>query len=274
MSESLASFRDLKGIGPATEARLHEAGIYTWEALATVATALAAVRGNGDTLRDVANLVAERRGEAGGRPAPRLPDGERHEAFVLRMALAGDGEPRRSTVTHVRSMAEQVWAGWTPAELARFVEAHAGVRAEPAAPAEPAPAEPHEEPVGRARQGRAPRRAPSTEHVLVLDAGTAIGGAGRDVDLVVANTRAAGAGFGYRATLAARPLGAGDRGWTAIATQAGTGSADRDLALRFPEAPLPHGVQRLQLRLELSLPASTSRSPALTLATPEAAGVS
>ena len=67
MGDSLASFRDLKGIGPATEARLHEAGIYTWEALAAAATALAAVRGEGDTLRDVANAVAARRAEAGKR---------------------------------------------------------------------------------------------------------------------------------------------------------------------------------------------------------------
>ena len=54
MGESLASFRELKGIGPATEARLHESGILTWETLAVAATALAAVHGEGETLRDVA----------------------------------------------------------------------------------------------------------------------------------------------------------------------------------------------------------------------------
>ncbi len=48
MSQSLASLRDLKGIGPATEARLHKAGVYTWEALGAAASALAAVRGDGD----------------------------------------------------------------------------------------------------------------------------------------------------------------------------------------------------------------------------------
>ena len=32
MSDVLASFRELKGIGPATEAKLHEAGVYTWAA--------------------------------------------------------------------------------------------------------------------------------------------------------------------------------------------------------------------------------------------------
>ena len=271
MSESLASFRDLKGIGPATEARLHEAGIYTWEALATAATALAAVRGNGDTLRDVANLVAERRGEAGGPAAPRLPGAEHLEAFVLRIALTGDGEPQRCTATHVRTMAEEVWAGWNPAELARFVEQHAGVRPAPAAPESRRRSARRRHPGALRHHGRAT----STEHLVVLDAGKAIGGAGRDVELVVGDTRAAKAGFGYRATLAARPLGAGGGtvGWAALASQSGTGSPDRDLTLRFAEVRLPQGIQRLQLRLEISLPAPAARPPALTLASAAPAAV-
>src|SRR5580693_4449328 len=110
MSESLASFRDLKGIGPATEARLHEAGVYTWEALGAAASALAAVCASGDTLREVANLAAAQRTGAGGQPALRLPGGERLEAFVLRMTLAADGDPRRCIVTHVRTVAERAWA--------------------------------------------------------------------------------------------------------------------------------------------------------------------
>lgn len=118
MGESLASFRDLKGIGPATEARLHETGIYTWEALAAAAAALASVRGHGDTLREIASAVAARRTEADGDDNPRPPDGERLEAFVLRMSLTADGVPQRSEVTHVRTMAEQAWSGWRPTELA------------------------------------------------------------------------------------------------------------------------------------------------------------
>jgi len=146
MSESLARFRDLQGIGPATEARLHEAGIYTWEALDAAASALAAVRGNGDTLREVAGLVAARRSEAEGQAALRLPGGERLEAFILRMTLAADGEP------------------------------------------------------------------------------------------------------------------------TSVASHAGTGHPVRELALRFPAVQLPAGVYRLQLRLEVNLPASAAQPPALALA--------
>ncbi len=102
MSEVLARFRDLKGIGPATEARLHEAGIYSWEALATAASALAAV-GGGSTAKEVAGLVAAQRAEAGSPQAPRAPGAERLEAFVLRLAVTGDGDVLRSTVSHVRS---------------------------------------------------------------------------------------------------------------------------------------------------------------------------
>jgi len=100
---------------------------------------------------------------------------------------------------------------------------------------------------------------PATEaRLVVLDAGKAIGGASRDIDLVVISTRAAGTDFGYRATLAARRLGAGGH--------TGTGHAARELALRFPAVRLPAGVHRLQLLLEVSMPEPARRPSALALA--------
>jgi len=269
MSESLASFRDLKGIGPATEARLYEAGVYTWEALGAAASALAAVRGNGeDTLREVANLVTTQGIEAGGQEALRLPGSEHLEAFVLRMTLTADGEPRRSTVTHVRTLTEQVWASWAPAELASFVEQHSGLLTKPSRAEEPSrDGERGSPPSQQPRASRSPQRQ-SRDHLVVLDAGKAIGGASRDIDLVVTNTRVAGADFGYRATLAARRLGAGDpgEGWTSVASHAGTAHSACELALRFPAVQLPLGVHRLQLLLEVNLPEPTHRPPALALA--------
>jgi hypothetical protein len=268
MSESLASFRDLKGIGPAIEARLHGAGIYTWEALGAAASALAAVRGDGDTLREVANLVTAQRTEAGGRAAPRLPGGERLEAFVLRMTLAADGEPRRCTMTHVRTAGEQAWAGWAPAELARFIEEHSGLRIGPAPAEEPSRDDDRASPPSRRQRASASRQRQSRDHLVVLDAGKAIGGTNRDIDLVVTNTRAAGADFDYRATLTARRLGADEtsEGWTTLASHTGTGHPAHELALRFPAIALPTGVHRLQLRLEMNLPAPTYQPPALALA--------
>lgn len=268
MGDSFASFRDLKGIGPATEARLHETGIYTWEALAVAATALASVRGEGDTPRDVANAVVARRAEAEGRgTALRLPGGgERLESFLLRIALTSDGAPQRSEVTHVRTMAEQAWAGWSPGELANFIQEHSGVRL--AAPS-------HEEPKKRGRQA-SPRerrrpdpapRPPSPDHLVVLDAGKAIGGASRDLNFVITNTRAIEGDFGYRATLAARALGTGSNGegWSTVASLAGTGSPARAVMLEFPAVQLPAGIHRLQLRIEVKLPAPSRRPPKLAL---------
>jgi hypothetical protein len=268
MSESLASFRDLKGIGPATEARLYEAGVYTWEALGAVASALAAVRGEGDSLREVASLVEARRTEAGGQAALRLPGGERLEAFVLRMTLAADGQPRRCTVTDVRTAAEQAWAGWAPAELARFIEEHSGLRTGPSPAGEPSRDGDQVPPPSQHRRSSPSPRRPGRDHLVVLDAGKAIGGASRDIDIVVTNTRAAGADFGYRATLAARPLGAGGNGggWATMGSHAGTGHAARELALRFPAVQLPAGVHRLQLLMEVNLPAPAREPPALALA--------
>ncbi len=203
MGDSFARFRDLKGIGPATEARLHESGIYTWEALAVAATALAAVRGEGDTLRDVANAVAARRAEAeDSGAAVRLPGGgERLESFLLRVALRADGAPQRCEVTHVRTMAEQAWSGWRPGELANFIQEHSGVRGGAISDVEPTQ-EDHSSPRSRRQPETTPRTPPSSNHLVVLDAGKAIGGASRDINLVITNTRAANGDFRYRATLA------------------------------------------------------------------------
>ncbi len=113
-----------------------------------------------------------------------------------------------------------------------------------------------------------PRESMSADHVVVLDAGKAIGGSSRDVTLVITNTRAIGGDFGYRATLAARRFGVGENGagWTAVGSHIGTGSPAHEVALDFPAVELPIGIHSLQLRLEVNLPAPTSRPPALALA--------
>jgi hypothetical protein len=269
MGDSFARFRDLKGIGPATEARLHEAGIYTWETLAVAATALAAVRGEGDTLRDVANAVAARRAEAGeeGSSVHQPGGGERLESFLLRVALAADGAPQRSEVIHVRTMAEHAWSGFSPGELGTFIEEHSGVRRGAASAEEPTH---DDQPLPRSRRGRgtARRTQPSPEHLVLLDAGKAIGGASRDIYLVLSKTGAANGDFDYRATLAARALGNGrnGEGWTTVGNRTGTGSASGDVVLDFPSVPLPPGIHRLQLRMEVRLPTPTRRPPALTVA--------
>jgi hypothetical protein len=85
---------------------------------------------------------------------------------------------------------------------------------------------------------------------------------------VVTDTGAAGADFDYRATLAARRLGAAHNGdsWATVASHTGTGHPADELTLRFPSVQLPAGIHRMQLRLEVSLPAPARQPPALMLA--------
>jgi hypothetical protein len=65
MSDELANFRELPGIGPTTEAQLHEAGVRTWSSLAAVLGALGHVRGVvGDALRALRQQARERASEA------------------------------------------------------------------------------------------------------------------------------------------------------------------------------------------------------------------
>ena len=129
MSEFLASFRELRGIGPASEARLHDAGLYTWTALSEVLAVLGRIGGS-LMGRWRTSPIRWPRAFGGRRTTPpRKPAGERSEAFIVRLALAPDGGPLRSSVTSVRTQTEQPWAGWSPAELLAFVEKQSGLRA-------------------------------------------------------------------------------------------------------------------------------------------------
>jgi hypothetical protein len=282
MSESLASFRELKGIGPATEARLHAAGVHTWEALAEVVETLSRLgAGTADTLRELAGQIEDRRSAAGA-GSLRRPGGERSEAFVVRIQLAGRGQPVRSTVTHVRTRTEQPLAGWSPAAVIRLIETQAGLPKAPrpdAAP-HPAPAPSAAVPDSAPAPDPAPARsapppvpaAPPvpSEHVVVLDAGRAIGGSSRTIELVVETNRVGHpASFEYRAILAGRPYGqagAEAGSWTVLASRDGRGRPPARLPLRFEGVELPPGLQRLRLELALRLAEPREQAPALALA--------
>jgi hypothetical protein len=264
MSDSLASFRELKGVGPATEARLHEAGVFTWEALSQVAAALGSVRGaTGESLHDLSGRIAEH-APAAGASGPRPPNAERNEAFIVRIIVADGGEPIRSTMTHVRTQAERSSTGWSGDELLRFIEEHAGmpVGAAPAAADERAPAD---RAASADQAATAPRRRPSRVHVAVLDAGKVIGRASRDIELDLATDVPE---LEYQATLSGRPFGGagGPSTWTTLARQAGRVAVSDRLPLRFTAVALPPGIQRLRVEVALRLPELTEDAPKLAIA--------
>jgi hypothetical protein len=262
MSESLARFRELKGVGPAIEARLHEAGVFTWEALSEVVAALASVRSaTGETLQELSGRIADK-ASAAGASGSRPPNGERNEAFMVRVALADGGEPIRSTVTHLRTQTEKSSAGWSGDQVIRFIEEHAGMAAAAAAPAVA------EHPVVE-RSAAASAGRQSRVHVAVLDAGKAVGGASRDIELVLATDKVGDIPeLEYQATLCGRPFGQGREpsAWTTLARQAGRVSVSDRLPLRFAAVALPPGIQRLRVEVALRLPTPSENGPKLALA--------
>ena len=205
MSGSLASFRELEGVGPATEARLHAAGVFTWEALFQVAAALDSVGGaTGESLHDLSGRIAEHAAAAGA-SGPRPPHAD---------AAAAD-QPATGTAA------------------------------------------------------AAPRRRPSRVHMAVLDAGKAIGGATRDVELDLATDKVGDVPeLEYQATLSGRPFGqaGAPSTWTTLARQAGRVPVSERLPLRFTAVALPPGIQRLRVEVALRLPEPTEDAPTLALA--------
>jgi hypothetical protein len=82
MRDELANFRELHGIGPATEGELHEAGVRTWASLVAVLDALGRVRGvAGDALHALRQQARDRASEAAtASDAGRVADGARSDA--------------------------------------------------------------------------------------------------------------------------------------------------------------------------------------------------
>ncbi len=96
MTDDAAMFRVLTGIGPTTEAELHEAGVRTWSSLAAVVTALLRVKGvASDPLRTCGTRPgAGRRRPPGLRrpappPRPRTSDGGDQPALARTTGAVG-----------------------------------------------------------------------------------------------------------------------------------------------------------------------------------------
>lgn len=274
MAESLASFRELQGVGPATEARLHQAGIHSWRALSDVLAALGGMRSRGrEPLRALAERAAARAAEEGD-----APGGERFEAFIVRLALDADGAPLRTSVTHVRSQAEHMTVGWIPDEAARFVEDCLRVRrpgADPPQRAESrsprsAPGDAVPAPVLTLQPGAADAAAPAVavrDHVIDLDLGRMLGGTGRGVELDAHQATGSTAWRSCRATLLRRAYGlpGSDAGWAAAQVRTGHIGPDGRILLRFDDVVLPAGLHRLRIRVAVGLSAPDPRPPVLAV---------
>ena len=257
MRDTLASFRELTGIGPATAARLRGTGVYAWAAFADVLRALINVRGIiADMLKALSMLTTHLASDPGATTAPGPPNPEHGETFILRMSVDVAGRPTRSIVTHMRSQTDRLFSGWSPREVIEFVEEQTGLVATGA----PGPRQDTDEP--------APGRA-SNDHVVAIDAGTALGGRPQTIALIVSTAGLADVGtFEYRATLGGRPYGAmpGEASWVTLGQHAGHGDPREHLPLRFEQVDLAPGVHRLRLEMALTLQKPRHAAPVLQLA--------
>lgn len=252
-----APFRELKGIGPATEGKLHASGIRTWAALAETLDAIARVT-DVDAKR-LRGLRDESRQNEDRSPAAIDSDGERTSRFVLSVVVRADGQVARSSISDVRSESTRSFAGLSSAGIAEFVEERiselvSGVAAE-AVLASLGPPElvvltefDPDEPIHFNANS-------AHNDLVVIEAGKAIGGAGGDIslrwDTTDIDTDDLG-GFRYRASLACRSYGGSEvSGWSPLGVTAGSAHPGEVVELAFEAAGLARGINRLELTVEV-----------------------
>lgn len=252
-----APFHELQGIGPATEAKLHQSGLQTWAALAETLDAIARVKGIDAAklrgLRDEARQKVDYPSTSAG------AEGERSSRFVVSAVAGPDGRVARSSVIDVRSQLSQAFAGISGSGIARFIEEQIGVHASGTAVQA---AVPDLAALGQAEaldfDPAVPIRftASSADNdLVVVDAGKAIGGADDDIVLRWDTTEIDAGGrdeFRYRASLAGRPYGGSQpSGWGPLGVLAGSAHPGELIDLAFKPSGLSPGVNRLELAVEV-----------------------
>lgn len=252
-----APFRELKGIGPATEGKLHASGIRTWAALAETLDAIAQV--TGVDAKRLRSLRDESRQKHDDSSVMTVGDGERTSRFVLSIVTHADGQVARSSVVDVRSELTKSFPGVSGADIVAFIEERIGEPVVPAAvEARPASSAPlgFAEATGFDPAEPIRFRASSAQNdLVVIDAGKAIGGAGNDVllrwDTSEIDTGDS-AGFRYRASLAWRAYGgSGGSGWRPLGVTAGSAQPGEIVELAFEATGLAPGINRLELTVEV-----------------------
>lgn len=275
-----ADFRVLRGVGPAVERRLREAGMVSYEQLAArspaeLAEILAGLVGmtperirQYDWAGQCARLVALPDEAA----APRM----RYATFTIELLLDEAQHARRTRVTHVQSGSEQSWAGWDAARLAVLIADVAGLYTDAPAPAVPEPAAPEpvlplalpaveaaEQPLPARLAGLPSPPAPSLRLGRLEFLPRSAGDTGRllrygmpfDVELTL-ELGAEGAALGYHALVYARNLS--QSASTIVARAQGQLAAASSASLLLEGTPLPPGVYRTEAMVVVSAPGNAS----------------
>jgi len=159
-------FQQIPGIGAATERRLHDAGILSYQDLAArspeqIAASLAGMAGLSPARIASQNWAGRARELAGpaGPPLPSEPD-QRYTSFHIELLLDVDDSVRRTRVHHHQTDADEAWPGWDEERLLALLRGHipplaAGQHAGAAGPQSPA-----EPPATRPEAAAPPRGQP------------------------------------------------------------------------------------------------------------------
>lgn len=246
MTEAMSPFRELSGIGPATESRLHEAGVWDWSDLAEVLHALGGIRGlTVEGLRSLAKGADDR---SDGDETTGPDDGERAETFIVRLGITPDRGVSRTTVTHVRNRDERSWAGWNGTTLLRLMCWSADVAEDANAP------DAAELPETETEEIPSEQPAAASPSTVVVDGGVVVGGPPRSVDVTIdgdASKVLDADTFTYRARLEARPYGGSD--WEEIGgTVVGTGRTGSRTMVTFDDVPVPSSLHRLRASVSMA----------------------
>ena len=132
-------FKQIQGIGPAIERRLHEAGIITFSQLSEMspeelATLFAGLTGLSVERIQQKNWIGQARQMAADKELveaaiePAVLEGRQHYAvFTVEILLDEENIARRTRVKHVQSQGEDAWAGWEEPRLNNFFVERAGL---------------------------------------------------------------------------------------------------------------------------------------------------
>ena len=131
-------FSLIKGIGPVLSRRLHEAGISTYNQLASLSPTQLAEKVGGLSARQIAkqdwagqaDKLAPRKPRANSpqKVLQKRPLHQHYENFTIEFLLDEKKTIRRTRVVHIQSGDADSWAGWEDEQLIDFLARHTGTR--------------------------------------------------------------------------------------------------------------------------------------------------
>lgn len=121
----------IKGIGAATEQKLHEAGIQTYAQLAEATPDTIAELSIKEEWVAMARVLMPKTATPDSLPDDSSDNGQHYATFSVELLLDKENDVRRTRVSHIQNeAAKATWAGWDEQRLLQFVYQQAGIAAQ------------------------------------------------------------------------------------------------------------------------------------------------